>query len=115
MNGDQVSGSIHRELGILLTEVKNLREDLKTSQQKSDESRTKMHSRLDALSDRVGKMEGRLGPIERDVADTKAVTEEVKRWKLMGFGALAMAGIGGTAIGVGLANVFEGLSKFLRG
>lgn len=107
--------AIQRDLGMIIAELKVLREDLKASQQKSDDSRAKMHSRLDALNERVGKVEGRLVPIERDVADTKAVTEEVKRWKLMGFGALAMAGIGGTALGVGLANVFEGLGKFLRG
>lgn len=109
------NASIERTLGSLLAEVKNLRDDFKESQTKSDESRASMHKRMDALVDRVGKVEGRLEPIEKDVADTKAVTEEVKRWKLMGFGALGMAGIGGTAIGVGLANSFDWLAKLFRG
>lgn len=107
--------SIERDIGTLLSEVKNLREDFKESQAKSDESRASMHRRMDTLVDRVGKVEGKLGPIENDVAETKKVTDEVKRWKLMGFGALAMAGIGGTALGVGLANSFEWLARIFRG
>jgi hypothetical protein len=35
----------------------------------------------------------------------------VKKWKLMGMGALAVVGIGGTALGVSLANSFEWLAK----
>lgn len=107
--------SIERDIGALLTEVRHLRDDFSESQRKSDESRSKMHGRLDALVDRVGKVEGKLGPIENDVADTKKVTDEVKRWKLMGFGALGMAGIGGTALGIGLANSFEWLARIFRG
>jgi len=107
--------SIERDIATLLNEVKHLREDSKEAQKKSDESRAVMHRRMDTLVDRVGNVEGRLAPIEKDVADTKAVTDEVKRWKLMGFGALGMAGIGGTAIGVGLANSFDWLAKIFRG
>jgi Protein of unknown function (DUF1515) len=38
----------------------------------------------------------------------------VKKWKLMGMGALAVVGIGGTALGVSLANSFEWLAKLLH-
>lgn len=107
--------SIERDIATLLNEVKHLRDDFKESQAKSDESRASMHRRMDGMVDRLGKVEGKLDPIEKDVADTKAVTDEVKKWKLMGFGALAMAGIGGTAIGVGLANSFDWLAKIFRG
>lgn len=107
--------SIERDIATLLVEVRHLREGFKESQEKSDESRTKMHSRMDAIVDRVGKVEGELAPIKKDVADTKAVTDEVRRWKLMGFGALGMVGIGGTALGVGIANSFEWLARVFRG
>jgi len=107
--------SIERTLGSLLAEAENLRDDFKQSQTKSDERRDSRHKRRDALVHRVGKVERRLEPIDKDVTDTKAVTDEVKKWKLMGFGALGMAGIGGTAIGVGLANSFDWLAKLFRG
>lgn len=36
------------------------------------------------------------------VDDVKPVTDDVKRWRLMGLGALGIIGIGGTAFGAGM-------------
>lgn len=41
----------------------------------------------------------------------KAVTDDVKKWKLMAIGAL---GIGGTALGVNIANSFEWFTRIFH-
>jgi hypothetical protein len=47
------------------------------------------------------------------VNDSKAVTDQVKQWKPMGMGALVV-GIGGTALGVSIANSFEWFAKLFH-
>lgn len=42
-----------------------------------------------------------------DVAEMKPVTDDVKRWKLMGIGALGVAGIAAVALGVSLAEAIR--------
>lgn len=59
-------------------------------------------------------LEGDVGAITGQVADSKVVTDEVRKWKLMGIGALGVVGIGGTALGVSLANSFEWLSRLFE-
>ena len=48
------------------------------------------------------------------VKDSKSVTDQVKQWKLMGMGALAVVRIGGTALGVRIANSFEWFAKLFH-
>jgi hypothetical protein len=48
------------------------------------------------------------------VKDSKAVTDQVKQWKSMGMSALAVVGIGGTALGVSIANSFEWFAKLFH-
>jgi hypothetical protein len=49
--------AVHEKLRALLAEVKNLREDFRRSEDKSDASRASVHRRMDDLVDRVGKVE----------------------------------------------------------
>ncbi|PSH56715.1 DUF1515 domain-containing protein [Phyllobacterium endophyticum] len=44
----------------------------------------------------------------------QGVTDEVRKWKLMGIGALGVVGIGGTALGVSLPISFEWVSRFFQ-
>ncbi|MGI0523143.1 DUF1515 family protein [Rhizobium giardinii] len=110
-----IDATTHQQLGALLAEVKNLREDFRRSEDKSDASRTSLHRRMDELVDRVGKVEGAVAQVNDDVTDMKPVTDDVRKWKLMGMGALAVVGLGGTALGVSLAGFFEQLSRFFEG
>ncbi|WP_457302268.1 DUF1515 family protein [Phyllobacterium sp. P5_D12] len=69
---------------------------------------------MDEIISEVGEIKTDIAIIKDYVSDAKAVTDDVKRWRLMGIGALGMAGIGGAALGVSLANSFEWLARFLH-
>lgn len=97
--------SVHQQLGTLLAEVKNLREDFRRSEDKSDASRASVHRRMDELVNRVGELEGQMTSVQEDVKEMRPITEDVRKWKLMGIGALGVIGIGGAALGVTFADV----------
>jgi hypothetical protein len=67
--------------------VKNLRGSFRRSEDKSDQSRATMHRRLDEMVERVEKVERSVAGVQDDVTEIKPVTEDVRRWKLMGVGA----------------------------
>ena len=115
------NAAIHRTLGQLLEAVKHLgddvhsiRSDMLRSEHKSDESRAGMHRRVDTLVDRVAGVETSVAKTQADIKDMKPVTDDVKKWKLMGMGALGVVGIGGIALGVTLAGFFDQLVRFVR-
>lgn len=70
-----------------------------------------VHRRMDDIISEVGDIKTDIATITEQVKDSKAVTDDVKKWKLMGIGALGVVGIGGTALGVSLANSFEWLAR----
>lgn len=107
--------SVDRLLGELIAKVENLREDMKESERKSDISRAGVHRRLDDMVDRVGDVEGDVKEIRKDVSEMKPVTDDVKRWRLIGLGALGVIGIAGTALGVTFADVVKRAFTILTG
>jgi hypothetical protein len=70
---------------------------------------------MDMLVDRVGKVEGSVAAVQEDVSEMRPVTDDVKRWKLMGVGALAVTGIGAMAMGVTFADALRRLGAILIG
>ncbi|MDK1386394.1 DUF1515 family protein [Sinorhizobium sp. 8-89] len=98
------NANIHQQLGTLIAEVKNLRDDFRRSEDKSDRSRSKTHERIDDLVDRIGKIETAIAAQKTEIDEMKPVTAQVKKWQLMGMGALGVVGIGGAAIGVTFAD-----------
>lgn len=98
MNTSDFDPRLHQQLGELLAEVRNLRDAFRQSEIKSDTSRSQMHGRLDLLVDRVGKVEGTVAAVQEDISEMRPVTDDVRRWKLMGLGALGIVGIGASAI-----------------
>ncbi|ATE84740.1 hypothetical protein B9J07_25655 [Sinorhizobium sp. LM21] len=104
-----MDASVHQQLGTLIAEVKNLREDFRRSEDKSDASRASMHRRMDELVNRVGELEGQMTSVQEDVKEMRPITEDVRKWKLMGIGALGVIGIGGAALGVTFADVVKRL------
>lgn len=101
---------LYKMLGELIAEQRAIKDSLnridaetRRASQKSDESRAVMHRRVDELVERVGDVEGEITVMASQVTDAKAVTDDVKRWRHMGMGALAVVGIGGAAIGVTFA------------
>lgn len=114
--------SVQRTLGELLSAVKTLAEsireikdEMRRSEEKSTESRRSMHARMDQIVTQVGQLEVSMAQAKADIAEMMPVTEEVRRWKLMGLGALGVVGIGGTALGVFLADTLDSLAKVFRG
>lgn len=104
-----IDASVHQQLGTLIAEVKNLREDFRRSEDKSDASRASMHRRMDELVSRVGELEGQMTSVQEDVKEMRPITDDVRKWKLMGIGALGVIGIGGAALGVTFADVVKRL------
>ncbi len=109
-----VEASLHQQIGRLIATVEGLQQDFRRSEQKSDASRAAMHRRLDEVVERVGRQEGEIATARIEIDQMRPVTDDVRKWKLMGLGALGVVGIGGTAFGVSIAGVLERMAHFLR-
>lgn len=69
---------------------------------------------MDEIVDRVGKLEGNMGLVQEDVAEMRPVTDDVKKWRTMGIGALGVVGLGGTALGASIVGFFDQLVKLVH-
>lgn len=106
---------MHQQMGEVLAEIRNLRDAFRQSEIKSDNSRSTMHQRMDQLVDRVGKVEGAVASVQEDVSEVRPVTDDVRRWKLMGIGALGVIGVGGMVLGVTFADVIRRVGAVVLG
>lgn len=105
---------ISEAIGGLEQAVIGLRNDLQASESRSVDHRATLHRRVDELVSDVGNLSVKVASMEATVTDSKAVTDDVKRWKLMGMGALAVVGLGGTALGVMVTNSLKAIARFFR-
>ncbi|WP_271025521.1 DUF1515 family protein [Rhizobium sp. RCAM05973] len=106
---------IHQQIGTLTAKVDMLIEATRRSEEKSDVSRASMHRRMDEIVDRVAKVENTASAVHDDVKEMRPVTDDVKRWKLMGIGALGMIGIAGMALGVSFADALKRIALVVLG
>lgn len=104
--------SVQMLLGRLVAQVAGIEKavaeiklDAETSVRATSESRAAVHRRMDDLVGQVGSVsadlqgvKGTVTSLAGTVAQMKAVTDDVVRWRLMGMGALAVTGIGAAAI-----------------
>lgn len=97
---------ISEAIGSLRAEVRNLSE----SSRRADEQRATVHRRVDELVDEVGDLKAEVSSMSSTVADSKAVTDEVKQWKQRGIGALFVTGIASAAI----SSTFVGFIVYWR-
>lgn len=102
-----IDASVHQQLGTLIAEVKNLREDFRRAEDRSEAGRALLNRRAEELVGRVGTLEGAMAVVKADIAEMKPVTEDVRKWKLMGMGALGVIGIGGASLGVTFADAIK--------
>ncbi|SFJ55370.1 Protein of unknown function [Phyllobacterium sp. CL33Tsu] len=121
MMGELNLNDIYKSIGILTAEVQGLRRDMEASERRAalenreaDEKRAIVHRRIDEMVSEVGDIKTDIATITEQVKDSKIVTDEVRKWKLMGLGALGVVGIGGTALGVSIANSFEWVSRLFH-
>ncbi|MBP1873558.1 hypothetical protein J2Z19_003273 [Ensifer adhaerens] len=110
----EIDAAVHRQLGELVAGMRGLQDSIKRledgatrAEDKAAASRAGVHSRMDQLVDRVGDVEASVTSIGADVAEMKPVTDDVKRWKLMGIGALGVTGIAAMALGVSFAEAIR--------
>lgn len=96
---------ISEAIGALRAEVKNLGQKIDRADQnaldtsnKAAEHRSAIHKRVEEIADEVGEVKVDMTVLKATVADTKAVTDEVKLWKAQGKGALLVVGIASAAI-----------------
>ncbi|AHK44310.1 hypothetical protein OV14_2738 [Ensifer adhaerens OV14] len=87
--------------------MRRIEEGADRAEDKAAESRAGVHRRMDELVGRVGHLETSTATIVADVAEMKPVTDDVKRWKLMGIGALGVTGIAAMALGVSFAEAIR--------
>jgi glucose-6-phosphate isomerase len=115
------NNDLYQAIGRLTATVEGLRRDIDASERRAgaenreaDEKRAIVHRRMDEIISEVGDIKTDIATIRDDVTDAKAVTDDVKKWKLMGIGALGVVGIGGTALGVSLASSFEWIARLFQ-
>lgn len=118
----EIDASVHRQLGELVAGLRALQDDMREikdaqmrAEDKSNQSRAVVHRRMDEMVSHIGALERNISTVQADVADMKPVTNDVKRWKLIGIGALGMIGIGGIALGVSFADVLKRIGALLIG
>jgi hypothetical protein len=118
----EIDAAVHRQLGELVAGMRGLQEAVKRvedqalrSEDKSAESRAVVHRRMDEISTRVGSVEASIASVKEDVIEMKPVTDDVKRWKVMGLGALGVVGIGGAVLGVSFGDAVKRLLNIITG
>lgn len=112
---------LFKAIGELSAEVKSLRRDIDASERRAgaenreaDQKRAVVHRRMDELIEEFGVVKVHMATISTKVDDSKKVTDEVKKWKLMGIGALGVVGLAGAALGVTLASSVEWVAKLFH-
>lgn len=102
---DSKLDDISEAIGALRAEVKNLGQKIDRADQnaldtsnKAAEHRSAIHKRVEEIAVEVGEVKVDMTVLKVTVADTKAVTDEVKLWKAQGKGALLVVGIASAAI-----------------
>jgi uncharacterized protein DUF1515 len=107
-------------------ELSSLRHDLKESEARqalsyeqsetrSAASRAAMHTKQDVLGSRMSATENEVKALKDDMADVKAVTDDVTRWRLMGMGALGITGIAFASLGSLVTVYWHDIVRVFRG
>ncbi|MBT9373172.1 DUF1515 family protein [Rhizobium sp. CSW-27] len=119
---DGIDAGVHRQLGELVEGLRGVKDDMREikdmmarSEDRSTENRARMHRRMDDMVGRVGAVEANVADVQRDIAQMKPVTDDVRRWKLMGMGGLGVIGLGGMALGVSFADALKRIATLLLG
>jgi len=122
MSPPEIDAGVHRQLGELVAgmhglqdSIRRMEEAARRSEDKSEASRAVVHRRLDEVVDRVGKVETSIVTVQEDVTEMKPVTDEVRRWKLMGMGALGVTGLAAMALGVTFSEALKRLAMVIFG
>lgn len=118
----ELDAAMHRQLGELTASMHGLQESMRRveeqsrrSEDKSDQSRAVVHKRMDEMVNRVHSVEKTMAVVQEDVAEMKPVTDDIKRWKLMGVGGMTVIGFGAMALGVSFADALKRIAGVIIG
>lgn len=122
MSPAETDAAVHRQLGELVAGMRGLQEAIRRieegalrAEDRSAASQAGVRRRMDQLADRVGDLEASVSAIGADVVEMKPVTDDVRRWKLMGIGALGVTGIAAMALGVSFAEAIRRVAFVIIG
>lgn len=114
MSPSEIDVTVHRQLGELVAgmgglqeSIRRIEEGARRAEDKAATGQASVHLRMDRLADRVGELEASVSTIGTEVAEMRPVTDDVRRWKLMGIGALGVTGIAAMALGVSFAEAIR--------
>lgn len=112
----EIDVTVHRQLGELVAGMHGLQDSIRRIEDAARRAEDKytaihasVHSRMEQLVDRVAETEAFVSSMAAEVAEMKPVTDDVRRWKLMGVGALGVTGIAAMALGVSFAEAIRRL------
>lgn len=107
-------------IGRMEAEMGGLRRDFQSSELRSVDHRAAIHRRMDGLVDDLGEVKTEVATVKanveavkEDVGEMKPVTDDVRRWRQMGIGALGVVGIGGAALGYALTSPIDWILKLI--
>lgn len=116
---------VDKRIEHLIGHLQGTVEAIKSSVDRAEDSRSKTHGRINALQQDVATLgskvdalaasgDARLTAVEKQAADSKVVTDDMKRLKQMGIGAIAIIGIGASAIGAIAVKFFDQIAAMMR-
>lgn len=115
MNIEAMLAEMRVEIRHMREDVAELKSEQNARQDRADESRARVHHRLDIMTERVGALEGSHKSMTSTVDDMREITDEVRRWKIMGMTSLSIAGVGAAAFGVTFSDTIRWAVKALLG
>ncbi|OCO98935.1 MULTISPECIES: DUF1515 family protein [unclassified Ensifer] len=103
MSPAEIDVAVHRQLGELVAGMRGLQDSIR----RIEEGARRAEDKAARLVERVGELEASVSTIGAEVAEMRPVTDDVRRWKLMGIGALGVTGIAAMALGVSFAEAIR--------
>lgn len=112
--------------------IENLRATVAQGHEKSSDSRSKIHERIDEVSNRLGKIEGDIGilgqvdgqvrgevqalaaQVAKHQQDNQPTIDEWRRIRAVGIGLVGLLALGGVSIGAALAWAGESVVHAVR-
>lgn len=111
---------ISMAIGRMEAEMAGLRRDLQASELRAVDHRSGVHHRMNEIVGEIGEVKqdivaikADVTAVKEDVSEVKPVTDDVRRWRQMGLGALGVVGIGGAAVGYALTSPIDWLLKIV--
>lgn len=100
---------IEGSLGIVIGKLESIEKRL----DRQDESRAELHRSVNDVIQRTSNLESEVAGLKTNISDVQAITDEVKAWKQRGIGALAIVGIGASALTWLITAYFDSIVRLL--